>query len=358
MPTSHEPDASDDAEDIVRRVSWRHGFLDHSVISIADPAKPMSVELADRPRSFGALGRLPLEMQHMVLNMLDLQAIMSISRVSVYGRLVVQSLPAYSELLRHAPEAVTALIRTGLAGLHSMALLRAALRSPSCEGCLQYGAYLFLPTGTRCCWECLQVNPSFRAVTPQEAKRYFALKDKHVQQLPVLHTLPGNYGSCHRRTKKSRPLVSAVSAKELGVRVHGSAERLAERVARRLRSSKSRTIGRYYQRVSSDAFGGDTLAVPGQGGIPAYDFVGLASVPFPSLGQSGALDKGLWCKGCNSMATMNMYGELDLVDLATLVPPGRHPDQYLVGISRRARSRAGFLEHVKHCYGAQRVITT
>src|SRR5690606_28814019 len=59
----------------------------------------------------------------------------------------------------------TSLSRTKLLSLHSMIQLRRVLRSDRCECCPEYGAYLFLPTCVRCCWECLNANPSLRAIS-------------------------------------------------------------------------------------------------------------------------------------------------------------------------------------------------
>ena len=287
--------------------------------------------------------------------MLDLQTISRISRVSVQGLTVVQSLPAYQELLEHVPCVVAVLSQTKLLSLHSMIQLRGVLRSDRCECCPEYGAYLFLPTCVRCCWECLNINPSLRAISLKDAKKYFGLKERHLKQLPVLHTIPGNY-IFTENTQVSSSLISAVAAKELGIMVHGSAENLANSLVRRFKAAKSITIGRFLQRASATPLGEDPLAGPCQGNIPPYDFFGMASIPIPSLQAPGIVEDGLWCKGCRYTFELHGSGRLDPVVLSWIIPPEWDPYRVLHGMSRRARSKTGFLEHTRHCYGAQELI--
>lgn len=103
------PSGAADPTEVIGRLSRRPDCLDCAMIRIKEePSMLLYLELVDRPRSFGPLARLPLEIQHTILNMLDFQTISRISRVSAHGLAVVQSLPSYQELLEHAPCAVAA----------------------------------------------------------------------------------------------------------------------------------------------------------------------------------------------------------------------------------------------------------
>jgi hypothetical protein len=59
--------------------------------------------------------------------MFDFQYLLRVSHVSLRGRAIVKSLPAYRNLLEYAPHALAALGRTRLISLHSIATLHATL---------------------------------------------------------------------------------------------------------------------------------------------------------------------------------------------------------------------------------------
>jgi hypothetical protein len=86
-----KPSGTADPAEVIRRLAWPPDCLDRAMIGIPKPLMLLYVKLADQPPSFGTLNRLPLEIQHTILNMLDLQTISRISRVSVHGLAVVQN---------------------------------------------------------------------------------------------------------------------------------------------------------------------------------------------------------------------------------------------------------------------------
>ena len=310
----------------------------------------------DRVSSLGILDRLPPELMSMILHTLDVQSIARFASVSFRGNTFVQSQRAYQDLVTFAPHALLALGRVGLIGLHSIAELHNALQTERCTICIEYGAFLFLPTCERCCWECLRYNPSFRMLLPKEAKRYFGLSERHLKQLPTLEVIPGKYGISAKPTPGHCRLVSVKAARALGLQVQGSAEGLAQALAKRCKSTRTLITGRYFQNEPAVSHGQDLLLLPSQGNIPTNDFLGMASIPFPSLSKSGRIENGLWCRGCQ--VTLRRYDSLRLPYdvLAGLVPSNCEPLRVMLGLERRARSRKSFLKHIKHCYGAQQLV--
>lgn len=189
----------------------------------------------------------------------------------------------------------------------------------------------------------MRLKPSLRVLSLQKARTYFGLKKSHVQRLPALHLIAGNYMFSH--TVKVPPqLVSTAAVKELGISVHGSPESLEDNLLRRLKSKSSRVIGRFYQRASMTPLEEDLLSRPGQGNIPTSECFGMASTPFPCLQPSGGIEDGLWCKGCQLMAELYRARKLDPTTLARIVPHDWEPDRVLHGMSRRARSKAEFVD--------------
>ncbi|OTA78341.1 hypothetical protein M434DRAFT_38494 [Hypoxylon sp. CO27-5] len=343
-------------EILISRLSHHPSHLLQSMIIIADPPKPPRSVMPDRISTLGTLDCLPLEIMSMILGMLDTQSIARFATISFRGNTFIQSLRAYQDLVTFVPQVLLALARVGLIHLHSVAELHAALRMEQCATCLEYGAFLFLPTCQRCCWECLRYNPFLRMLSPEEARKYFGLSERHLRRLPVLRVIPGNYGIFAKSAPENCRLVSVKGARDLGLVVHGSRENLAQAMARRCKSAKSIITGRYLQGRSAVSQDQDALFLPSQGEVPTDNFFGTASIPFPSLSKSGNIESGLWCRGC--AVTLRRYDNLRLPQdiLAAVVPSSCAPQRVLLGLERRARSKEAFLDHIRRCYGARQLV--
>ncbi|KAF5702650.1 f-box domain-containing protein [Fusarium mundagurra] len=347
---------SSELEALIPCASHGPRHLLEAMITIPDAQKPTRPTLAERVSSLGILDRLPPEIIYMILGMLDMQSIASFARVSFRGNTYIKLLQAYRDLVAFAPQILMALGKVGLLSLHSITELHAALRKERCASCVEYGAFLFLPTCERCCWECLRHNPLLRVLLPKEAKRYFGLSERHIQQLPTISVIPGNYGISRSPSPRYCSLVSVRAAKERGLMVHGSVDQLSQAMMAKCKSGGLRVDGRFLQSDPVTSRNQDPLLLPSQGNIPTDKFFGMASIPFPSLSASGRLENGLWCRGCE--LTLHQYDNLRLPwrVLAALVPGNRDALRVLLGLERRARSTESFLEHIKHCYGIQQLV--
>ncbi|TGJ81519.1 hypothetical protein E0Z10_g7244 [Xylaria hypoxylon] len=287
------PNPSLDPEIIISRLAYRPDFS--TMIEITEPPKPPIPILADRVSSLGMLDRFPPEIISILLCMLDMQSLACFAGVSFLGNISVQSQRAYQELVTFAGPALWALGKVGLIGVHSVADLHAALRTEDCAACAQYGAFLFLLNCERCCWQCLYYNPLFRVVTQKDAGEYFGLSEQHVQCLPTLHVIPGQYGLPGNYPPKCRGLVvvSVKAARNLGLMVQGSTQNLAQAMASRCKSPKRRIMGQYLQQVPTVSQSRDLLFLPSQMDIASDEFFGVASIPLPSVSKSGRVENGL-----------------------------------------------------------------
>ncbi|KAJ8126476.1 hypothetical protein O1611_g7163 [Lasiodiplodia mahajangana] len=338
------------------RLSHRPRELLYSMITIPVPPKPMEANLQNRASSLGILNRLPAELLHETLRNLDFQSTIRFSRVSILGRNILCSLPAYRDIMNHAPHALAALSQTKLLHLHSVSQLHNALRNERCATCPEYGVYLFLPTCERCCWQCLRSKPTRRVVPRTAAAKTFALSPKMVQQLPVMFSIPGTYGVACKSTQKSYRLVSVSAAKELVMSTYGSAGNAIEAIIRRKPSAQPAYMVRYLQSIFSDSTCFDSLMIPDQGNAGADRYFGMATIPFPSVTTPGSVEHGLWCKGCEWTYKQYKDGRLSAHIIANMVPTNCDPDRVLFGMVRRAHSRIGLSTHIRHCYGAQRLL--
>ncbi|KAI1312068.1 F-box domain-containing protein [Xylaria venustula] len=342
---------------VLSRLSHRRENPLNSMIPISNPPKPIEANLRNRASSLGILDRLPLELPHEVLRDLDFQSAIRFSRVSAQGRNVLYHFPAYRDVIKHAPHALAALSQTKLLHLHSASKLHNALRAERCATCPEYGAYLFLPTCERCCWPCLYYKPTRQVVPRTFAAKIFALSPKMVQQLPVMFSVPGPYGSTRKGTYKSRRLFSVSAAKELVISIYGSAGNAKEAILRKRSNRQTLDEARYLQAIFSDYTCLDSLMATDEQ-IERVDlYFGMASIPFPSLTPPGIVEHGLWCKGCEWTWGQDIGRDrLPAYVISSIVPTNCHPGRVLYGMMNRAYSRIGFFAHIRHCYGAQQLL--
>lgn len=157
------------------------------------PARFSIIRRAPADPSLGSLDQLPAELFLLIPNLLDFQCFSRISRTCLRGKEVVEALPAYRDVMEHAPETLTALGKTRLLRYHAAPLLRQTLRTDKCASCFDFGGFLFLLTCERICFDCLRENRAFRMTTPTIAKQCFGLTENQLKRIPVLYSIPGSY---------------------------------------------------------------------------------------------------------------------------------------------------------------------
>ncbi|EGE02277.1 hypothetical protein TEQG_08601 [Trichophyton equinum CBS 127.97] len=290
-------------------------------ILISNPAKFSALPPCEGPSSMGYLDCLPLEILQVILNLLDFQALSRLSCTSHRARRAVEYLPAYRELMEHAPDTLTALGKSCLITAHSAAKLRAVLRTESCVWCGEYGPFLFLPTCERCCYECQRSNPSLWVMTADLAK-YCSIS----------------------RCQAARDPIMRVSM-ELSLTANASSPAAAP-----LNQRNNRHLA-HFQNAP--------LAPEGQSNGPGVtsriryssqtdECCGMGSICFPSLQPDDTVERGLWCRGCFRASEQYRFSSPS-TDLATR---NVYPLRALIGTNLCARSKMQFLEHIKHCDGS------
>lgn len=83
----------------------------------------------------GILDRLPLEILHQILELLDFHTLAAIRSLNFASRSVVDSFPAYKYIAQYAANALRALTRTQLITAFGAAYLFKVLRTDRCIGC-------------------------------------------------------------------------------------------------------------------------------------------------------------------------------------------------------------------------------
>ncbi len=225
-------------EKLISCLSHRPRYIIDGMIKISMPAKPSAIQRDSSSSLCGLFDTLLLELLHSIFNMLDFQSLSRVSRVSLRGEALVESLPAYRDLIEHAPLTLPALGQTRLISLHSAAALHVTLLSEQCISCGQYGAFLFLPRCERCCYECLLSNESLWVISLALAGNCFDVTPRQLKRIPTVLSISGVYSIGHRISRKTPLwLVSVMTAKGLGVVLHGSIENIAKTLAAK------RTVG-------------------------------------------------------------------------------------------------------------------
>lgn len=333
----------------------------------------------------GRLDTLPLELLHEILSMLDFKTIMNVSETCTRGLTIVRSLPAYRDLIEHAPQVLGALGWTGLIVWHSAATLHRTLQTSACVSCGEFGAFLFLPTCERCCNQCLITNPALWVISPQTAKIAFGTTNAQLKRSPVLRSLPSTY-YMPREVMRYSPeyhwmdlaisrkqrlrLVSVKAAKILAL------ESIADEEALKEEFRKHRDYGNFsrdFIRILLEApLQGPCCAVServdGYGRDPKDKHCFMASMPFPHVTADGKRDAGHWCKGCQFALDEYYFTRRDTtapnwprnsppawIAQNIPIPQGLAAERHLERLTRIGRSRKEFTEHLKDCAGAKQL---
>lgn len=160
--------------------------------------------------SLGPLGRLPIELLWMIFRNLDVQSYFRLRHVNRKSRATCTAIPEYQAIATHGLEGLRGMLRAGLAQTITIGDLYKLLIRETCEVCDKFGGFLFLPTATRCCFECIKIAPEFRVIststlsmlTKKSTKRLFRLLGSE------LRTVPGSY-STQGDPRRSKGLMSA-----------------------------------------------------------------------------------------------------------------------------------------------------
>ncbi|KAK8113444.1 F-box domain-containing protein [Apiospora sp. TS-2023a] len=344
---------SSNAEDVVSRL----GYVPESMLKCEIPAlysKPPRVRhwpLRPRDSSLGRLDKFPPEVMLMIIKQLDLRSITNIQSVSFQGDAYVRSCTEYRDLLTHVPRALEALGSLGLNRSHRVVDIHHVLQTEACTTCGDRGPFLFLPTCERCCKACLEYYPSFRLIKPSQAMRYFGLSKEHCRHLLAIH-LPDRLGSRCCLSHLGPKAVSAKAARDFALAVYGSEKALAQAVKRKNIYFPG---WKYWHEAHREP-------------PRRYGLAKMPAMPFPTLPKlpSAKLEMGLWCRGCDFAKDMvPRYTVWNVTDeeIEAMLPLELLTGEYrysatrvLMDFADRAWSRDTFLEHVRHCPGAQRLI--
>ncbi|EPS98972.1 hypothetical protein FOMPIDRAFT_85175 [Fomitopsis schrenkii] len=127
----------------------------------------------------------------------DLRSISRLRLVNMRMRFIVDDCIAYKLLVRHIPDTIASLRLSDAWQHYIVADLYNTLCNPTCTFCKDFGTYLWIPGGVRCCFNCISYVNESRHVIPlieSDARKLYGVPKKALADVPSMLTLPGRYG--------------------------------------------------------------------------------------------------------------------------------------------------------------------
>ncbi|KAH6975356.1 hypothetical protein BKA56DRAFT_618867 [Ilyonectria sp. MPI-CAGE-AT-0026] len=178
--------------------------------------------------SAGVLQTLPLELIQIVLGLLDLNSISRVQQVNRRTSELVSSLPHYRALVQHAQNALRGISAIGTGSSITLAKLYEKICTAECEDCGDFGGYLYLITCKRVCFLCFSKKEAYMPLSPVQACRKFGISHKMLSGVPRMVTRAGTYSFDGKKVKDGLTLIDHRSAREMGIRFHGSLRAMIE----------------------------------------------------------------------------------------------------------------------------------
>ncbi|KAF3480797.1 uncharacterized protein GIQ15_06144 [Arthroderma uncinatum] len=360
------------AESLLSHLSYGYYTQDQETVavsirnSVEQPSllpREQDSEYDTSTSSLGSLDHLSLELLHLICEKLDVQSLVRLSQTSLRARAVVGSFPVYQVLLKHARAALTNLADTRLLSFHPATTIYSALVSSECISCKKSGAFFFLLTCRRVCFQCLRINPALWVIPVKFARKCFKLDDSLTfppPGMPVMYI-----GS------RQRPVgfVSAKCARQFSLSVHGSMEEV-HRLQAADGMHASTLMEGYFMQFLRDAplqpFTPVMLSSTGWWEEISEFYVVLAQdlpanrgcLVFPPWSVAdGTVADGLWCRGCSRMVPLYRHGKLSYAVLSNIMPDlppdGIETVEALYERASCARSKEQFWKHVATCWGTR-----
>lgn len=243
----------------------------------------------------GRLGLLSMELLQNIMGELDFKSLGAMRCLNIQSKAIVEGTPAYRDITAFAHEARRSLSCTRSLVKYSANHLYSVLCEDRCSRCGRFGSFLFLPTGVRCCFSCVErrrplTDPEMRIMSGPMTEDLYGLTEKALRQIST-YTVPGTYTNQQILVHKQHQIVSRVQASALGISIHGSKAAMEKNVALGIRHS-SASSRRIRSRVirTPRMFSGYYLD---------YSCPFMVVVPFPHLMQEQRrIDRGVSCRGC------------------------------------------------------------
>ncbi|KAH6671361.1 hypothetical protein B0J14DRAFT_640326 [Halenospora varia] len=329
-----------DLDHLSNRIAWTlshtpKAILDNSILrypkSSLVPITPLYNRTSSSMPNIGKLSILPIEIIEKIITHCTFTTLGALRLTCYQLKSTLDNLPSFKFVLRHAENVIRAFYDTKTVDYHSLSTIATALNETRCYYCTgknkDFAKFLMLITCQRVCFNCLYRNPSCRLVALGAWERFF--KIKVTGRVKGMASVPGIYcwGELivpdHDRGMEAGMLTDILELEDCGTYRDEPRDAVADM-------------------TSVDVF--------------RYRCIG-ATLITQSTAHTGASDiGGSWCKGCEIAYDRWLEMERN--------PELRSPDwvggwQGMESVEAnmlRARNTDEFLEHVKVCENAKKLL--
>lgn len=245
-----------------------------------------------------SLDVLSLELLHLVISQLDIRTLANFLWAGRSTLELVQSHPQYQAINTHARGALRGILAIGTGQGITCAMLYTSLCTANCQHCGEYGSHLYLLTCKRLCFRCFCQQKEYLPLQYSHAIRMFGLSRRDLESLPQMKSLPGTYSIKRRIRRDQLKLVDYESARNSGIKLHGSLDAMEEYV-----SNLSRQKAEMLQERNSATSSGSVSRRPptvapfdGQAGNPLR-FMAIIKIPWLNR-SSHVIEPAHYCLGC------------------------------------------------------------
>ncbi|KAI8679458.1 F-box domain-containing protein [Fusarium keratoplasticum] len=278
------------------------------------PPLPSDWDFLPRPSTtpFPFLDRLPPELFHIIISQLDLASLHALRRTNRRAAELLYSHSEYNTLITHAWDAVRGALCINTAKIITCKQLHEKLCTEKCDGCGDFGGYLYLLTCKRVCFVCFSERKRYFPVPPSLACRKYWISSEVVDTLPHMKVMPGVYSPARVASVES-VFVDSESALNAGLEIHGSSDVMTETVIEK----EMERINEYSRRRYEAAFSEED---PKPFVEPPEVFLSrcdervnnphrfLAIVPAPWFNKAKQLtEQGFHCIGCEDLEKMPFH---------------------------------------------------
>ncbi|KAL2691497.1 hypothetical protein Neosp_001883 [[Neocosmospora] mangrovei] len=295
------------------------------------PVLPSDWDFLPQPSRtpFPFLDRLPPELFHIIISQLDLASLHALRRTNRRAAELLYSHSEYNTIITHAWDAVRGALCIDTARSITCKQLHEKLCTEKCDGCGDFGGYLYLLTCKRVCFICFSEKKRYFPVPPNLACRKYWVAREIVDTLPHMKAMPGKYSPARVASVES-VFVDSESALNVGLEIHGSSDVMTETVIEK----EMERINEYSRRRYEAAFSEDDpkpFVEPPEVFLSRCDervnnphrFLAIVQVPWFNRLQQ-LTEQGFHCIGCEDLEKM----------------PFHH---------RRKFTAASFEEHLEEC---------
>jgi hypothetical protein len=281
---------------------------------------------------------LPSEVTCGILGYLDYASLGEMRLVNSQSRSLVDSLPAFRDVVELAPEVLHILAVTGVVSMFSANQVHATFMNYRCAFCPNFGPYLYVPSCSRCCDKCLEQDMRTATISASDAAELFCVPETLLRQLPVVKVIPKLYTPSTIDVSPTPDfLVNVPDVYQLSLRQHNyglldkslNLVNVPDVYHLSLRQHNYGLLEKSLNHHRSD-----------------LRFMTATALPFFTR-STNKLEWGIYCKGCDGAGTDSIDDSSPFYAvLCRIKNLGWFPTAY---------TEEGFLEHLQVCESAKKL---